>query len=341
MHVDFAGQKVDLYALLAEILDKKHAELYHPWFYTYCGKLTAPAQIDRYVRLRRTIWQTAGIDVRGKRILDAGSGFGINALLMALCGAREVHGLDIHRGMINTTKQYLSLLPLRVPVFPSLGDVAHLPYQDEYFDIVISIEAISHYHEVDRFLAEAARVLRPGGTLVVVDTNNGNNVLIRRKVKAVWELFENGPPGRLPGHIVERPFVTKRRDIAKARFPHLSESDLEALARGTSGLWGEQLVTALHNYVERGEAPQSFYRGGSPIDPLNGVYIEYLFDPLVLGQDMARNHMQVDVRPYFGGARGGLLQAANRLMAAVLPAPLAMLIAQGFIISGKKRQKTA
>jgi SAM-dependent methyltransferase len=211
-----------------------------------------------------------------------------------------------------------------------------LPYAGDSFDIVISIEAISHYHEVDRFLAEAARVLRPGGVLVVVDTNNGNNIFVRRKVRAIWELFENGPPGRLPGHIVERPFITKRRDIAQKNFPQLSESELDMLAKGTSGLWGEQLVAALRAYVENGVAPQSFYQGGSPIDPLNGVYIEYLFDPMQLGRDMERHGLKATVRTYFGGARGGVLAVANHMLSAALPASIGMLFAQGFIISATK-----
>ncbi len=336
MHIDYRGQSVDPHALLAEILDKNRADIYHPWFYTYCGKLTTPAQVDRYVRLRRTIWRAAGVVIAGKRILDAGGGFGINALLMALLGAAEVHNLDIHRGMIGTCKAYLSRLPFSVPVFPALGDVAYLPYADASFDVVISIEAISHYHEVDRFLAEAARVLRPGGTLIVVDTNNGNNVFVRRKVRAIWTLFESGPPGRIPGHTVERPFITKRRDIAQKNFPTLSGAELDTLAKGTSGLWGEELLAAFRAYVEHGVTPQRFYDGGSPIDPLNGVFIEYLFDPLRLGRDMTRHGIPAHVHPYFGGARGGILSVANEILSVESLSPLMLKLSQGFIIAGKK-----
>ena len=117
-----------------------------PRFWTRNGHtyITSPAQVDRYVRLRQTIWRTAGISIGGKRILDAGSGFGINALLMALLGASRVDALDIHRGMIGTCRQYLSMLPFEAPVHPLVGDVAYLPYESNSFDIVISIEAISH-----------------------------------------------------------------------------------------------------------------------------------------------------------------------------------------------------
>lgn len=336
MHIVFRGQTIDLHALLAEILDRKRADRYHPWFYTYCGKLASPVQVDRYVRLRRTIWRMAGVDIQGTRILDAGSGFGINALLMALMGAAEVHALDIHQGMINTCQAYLSMLPFSVPVYPTVGDVAALPYENACFDVVISIEAVSHYHEVDRFLAETARVLRPGGALVVVDTNNGRNVLIRRRTRRVWELFENGPPGSLAGHTVERAFVMKRRDIAARDFAHLTEHELDMLARGTSGLWGEELLAAFRAYAEQGIVPQHVYHGDSPIDPVSGVYIERLFDPVQLGRDMARYGLHASVRTYFGGARGGLLALANEILSAKLLTPLVLPFARGFIIAARK-----
>ncbi len=336
MRIAYRGQSIDLYSLLAEILDKKRAGLYHPWFYTYCGKLRSPQQVDRYVRLRRTIWRMAGVDIAGKRILDAGSGFGINALLMALMGATEVHAVDIHQGMIGTCQAYLSRLPFSVPVYPLAGDVAALPYKDASFDLVICIEAISHYREVDRFLAETARVLRPGGVLVVVDTNNERNVFVRRRTRRVWELFENGPPGRLAGHSVERPFVAQRREIAAKHFPHLSDDELNMLARHTSGLWGEGLLAAVRTYVEQGIAPQRVYRGASPIDPVIGVYIERLFDPLQLGRDMARYGLHATVRTYFGGARGGVLALANEILSAKPLTPLALPFARGFIIAARR-----
>lgn len=337
MLITYQGRRIDLNALLAEILDKQRAGHYHPWFYTYCGKLTNPAQVERYVRLRRTIWRAAGIDPAGKRILDAGAGFGINALLMALVGARVVHALDIHRGMIGTSRAYLDRLPFHVPVHPALGDVAYLPYEDDSFDIVISIEAISHYHEVDRFLSESARVLRPGGKLVVVDTNNGRNVFTRRWVRRIWELFENGPAGEIPGHKVERPFILKRRDIAQRLYPQLSDAELDMLARGTSGLWGEELQSHFRAYVEQGRTPTSYYRGGSPIDPLNGVYIEYLFDPAQLARDIGSLGLRPSLHTYFGGARGGWVHAANEALSVPVLASLTLPLARGFIISAIKQ----
>ena len=49
------------------------------------------------------------------------------------------------------------------------GDVDDLPFGDSAFDLVTCRIAAHHFADAGRFLAEAARVLRPGGLLAVVD----------------------------------------------------------------------------------------------------------------------------------------------------------------------------
>src|SRR5918994_5959219 len=49
------------------------------------------------------------------------------------------------------------------------GDAARMPLRDDYFDGVISVEAAFHFASRRRFLAEAFRVLRPGGVLSMSD----------------------------------------------------------------------------------------------------------------------------------------------------------------------------
>ena len=72
-----------------------------------------------------------------------------------------------------------------------------MPYADGSFDLVLSVEAISHYRDVGAFIGEAARVLRTGGTLLLSDGNNGRNPRIRRATHALWEEFETGKPSKL------------------------------------------------------------------------------------------------------------------------------------------------
>jgi len=49
------------------------------------------------------------------------------------------------------------------------GDALHLEYPDASFDRVLCLEAAFHFPDRDRFLSELARVVRPGGRVLIVD----------------------------------------------------------------------------------------------------------------------------------------------------------------------------
>jgi ubiquinone/menaquinone biosynthesis C-methylase UbiE len=49
------------------------------------------------------------------------------------------------------------------------GDAQDMPFEDETYDIVFTVESSLNYPDFDAFLREAARVLRPGGHLLITD----------------------------------------------------------------------------------------------------------------------------------------------------------------------------
>jgi SAM-dependent methyltransferase len=277
--------------------------------------------------------------VRDQKVLDAGCGFGIMTTLMALMGAREVHGLDCHAGMIETFRTYLDILPWRLPVYPQQGDVASLPYADASFDVVVSHEAISHYPDVPAFLSEAYRVLRPGGALLLSDSNNALNARVRRETYAIWHAFEEGPAGaHVHGHTIEKPFVEQRAQLIGEAFPELEPAQVVALARHTSGLAGEALSEAVRRYQSTGVLPEHPYREGQcPIDPVQGYYIEYLFDPYALARDLQALGFDTRLRAYLGGARGGPLAVANAALTWAPLTPLILPLAKSFRLLATKR----
>jgi len=98
---------------------------------------------------------------KGDRILDIGCGTGV--LEEDIKGA-DVVGVDITEEMVRLAqgKRIPSLESL------SLGDGEHLPFRDASFDSVLSCYVVK-YCNPDRLVREIARVLRPGGELVLYD----------------------------------------------------------------------------------------------------------------------------------------------------------------------------
>lgn len=117
----------------------------------------------RYTKMHRLLRDHAG-DLRGKRILDLGASRG---QLLARFGGAETVGTEIdpseiahlRRRGVEVVEAYLD------PAAP------RLPFDDDAFDVVLAGEIIEHMVDTQGFLAEIARVLRRGGSLVLSTPN--------------------------------------------------------------------------------------------------------------------------------------------------------------------------
>lgn len=100
-----------------------------------------------------------------KRVLDVGGGTGRAARVLAE-DTREVAGRDVT--VVDASAEMLK--EARESGLPVVqGDAAGLPFRDDSVDAVTVVDALHHFPDRDGALAEAARVLRPGGVLVVRD----------------------------------------------------------------------------------------------------------------------------------------------------------------------------
>jgi SAM-dependent methyltransferase len=291
---------------------------YDPWLHRYCGELADPDDVARYLRWQVDHLDLAGLDPRGKAVLDAGCGFGLALVTLGLLGAAKLRGIDNYKGMVDTIRAYRSELPpeLAEKLDVTYGDVSAMPYDDGEFDVLLSIEAISHYLDVSAFVAEAARVLRPGGVLIVSDGNNQRNPQIRRKTYAIWNAFEAGPNGaEVHGHKVGSSYRERRRAILERELPQLGAADLDELARLTAGMVEDEVIDAGRRFAESGERPSPrLSQGDVPVSP-EGQVMERLFDPFELAREIESAGFTTKVHGYWGGAQGNrLLRTANALL---------------------------
>ena len=99
--------------------------------------------------------------------LDVATGAGHVALALAP-HMRRVYGLDLTREMLDQARRLASERAVS-NVEWILGDAEHLPFADETFDLYTVRAAPHHFRDVDAFLHEAHRVLRPDRHAVFVD----------------------------------------------------------------------------------------------------------------------------------------------------------------------------
>lgn len=114
-----------------------------------------------------SLLQAAALTGR-ERVLDVGCGPGHTSLALA-SGAREVVGVDLTAAMLDQARRLARERGVENARFER-ADAEALPFGDGAFDLVTSRFSAHHYARPRRALAEIARVLRPGRTLLLVDS---------------------------------------------------------------------------------------------------------------------------------------------------------------------------
>jgi ArsR family transcriptional regulator len=140
------------------------------------------------------------------RLLDIGTGTG---QLLELLAQRTTGGLgvDASRAMLALARARLSR-PGLTHCTVKLGDMYRLPMADGSFDHVV-LQMVLHYAEDPAAaLAEAARVLRPGGTLVVIDLAAHDNQDCMTRLAHRWPGFTDDRLAELLGPRLSRPVAT-------------------------------------------------------------------------------------------------------------------------------------
>jgi SAM-dependent methyltransferase len=128
-----------------------------PWYFDPVPReLAIPGTHDRVLRiLGKTIDLGAS-----PAVLDVGAGQGALSIRLKEAGAR-VSACDV--------------VPEQFDVpgvdFRAIGSDGRLPFDDAAFDAAVAIEVLEHIDSHDRFFAEVARVLRPGGFMMFTTPN--------------------------------------------------------------------------------------------------------------------------------------------------------------------------
>jgi SAM-dependent methyltransferase len=123
------------------------------------GQMVSPEQVAR--SCHRYHW--AAQACQGKDVLEVGCGAGQGLTILARVAKSLVAG--------DYSPEVLAVARANFPTVPlSVFEAEHLPFNDASFDVVLLFEAL-YYVDAAVFFAEAKRVLRPGGALLLVTAN--------------------------------------------------------------------------------------------------------------------------------------------------------------------------
>jgi ubiquinone biosynthesis O-methyltransferase len=147
--------------------------LYAEWRAADIGVIT-----DRLERAQ--IMELAG-NVAGLRALDVGCGDGELALELWERGA-EVTGVDASPEMIEAAR--LRAKSRTAPIAFEVGAAEQLPFESERFDIIVAVTILCFVQNAAPVFREMARVLRPGGRLIIGELGKWSSWAAARRIRA-------------------------------------------------------------------------------------------------------------------------------------------------------------
>ena len=108
---------------------------------------------------------------KAQKVLDIATGTGDLAIMMAKAGIEDVTGLDISPGMLNIGIKKVKDQGLNEKVDMVIGDSEKLPFEEGTFDAITVAFGVRNFENLDLGLHEILRVLKPKGSLTVLETS--------------------------------------------------------------------------------------------------------------------------------------------------------------------------
>lgn len=103
-------------------------------------------------------------------VLDAGTGTARIPILIAQQRPHwQIYAIDLARSMLDIGRQNVVEANLQGQIHLEIVDAKQMPYQDEYFDLVLSNSLLHHLSDPLLFLREIKRVLKPNGGILLRD----------------------------------------------------------------------------------------------------------------------------------------------------------------------------
>jgi tocopherol O-methyltransferase len=215
----------------------------HHGYYGWDGRSNSDrrqAQIDLIEEL--LLW---GQPPSVTSILDVGCGIGGSSLYLAQKFQARVAGITLSPVQAARATQRAQQANLASHAQFSVADALHMPFDNDSFDLVWSLESAEHMPDKTQFLQECYRVLKPGGRLIVAtwchrSCEPPKPALVLQEQQLLKQLYE---AYHLP-YIISLPdYETMAQDLG---FQQLHTADW---SRAVAPFWDEVILSALNPSV--------------------------------------------------------------------------------------------
>ena len=117
----------------------------------------------------------------GNKILDCGSGTGTTGIMAARkAGANgRVTMFDLSDAMLAVARKKVIQEGLQDRVTFQTGDMVHLPFNDDTFDVVLSTYSLCPLYDPEKGALELYRVTKPDGRIAVAHSTSPRNAMVR------------------------------------------------------------------------------------------------------------------------------------------------------------------
>ena len=119
------------------------------------------------------------METNPKRALDIATGTADIAINLGSISDCIVTGVDISEKMLNVGRKKIIKNNLTNSVILETGDAENLRFDDNYFDLITIGFGVRNFQDLKRGLNESFRVLKPKGTLIILETSVPQNIIIR------------------------------------------------------------------------------------------------------------------------------------------------------------------
>ncbi|WP_199443683.1 methyltransferase domain-containing protein [Umezawaea beigongshangensis] len=160
---DVAG----FYEGLGQVLNKAWGENLH---YGYWEDDADDSTVETATARLTDLLITALDPAPGAEVLDIGCGVGKPALQLVATRSVRVTGIAISEVEVEQAAQRAAEAGRADVAVFQYADAMAMPFADDSFDAAYAIESMLHMPDRGKAIAEAARVLRPGGRLAIADT---------------------------------------------------------------------------------------------------------------------------------------------------------------------------